>query len=121
MVVVGDQSAGKSSVLESLTGFHFPRSVTLCTRHATEIICRREDTKSITVSIHALGANADEARSFRRTAKNLNAKAFAQIFQDACLLLALPQLTSVTANFYSGIQGYGYQVRDRRQRSRLCL
>ncbi|KAJ4265013.1 hypothetical protein NW762_005256 [Fusarium torreyae] len=89
MVVVGDQSAGKSSVLESLTGFHFPRDVTLCTRHATEIICRREETSSIVISIHAVDADEEEARSFRRTVKNLDAKEFGQIFQDAAKVMGI--------------------------------
>ncbi|KAF4973657.1 hypothetical protein FSARC_135 [Fusarium sarcochroum] len=89
MVVVGDQSAGKSSVLESLTGFHFPRSVTLCTRHATEIICRREETESIVISIHAVDADKDQARSFHRTATNLDAEEFAQIFQDAAKVMGI--------------------------------
>ncbi|KAF4428294.1 Interferon-induced GTP-binding Mx [Fusarium acutatum] len=89
MVVVGDQSAGKSSVLESLTGFHFPRSVTLCTRHATEIICRREETESIVVSIHAVDADEEQAKSFHRTATNLDAEEFAQIFQDAAKVMGI--------------------------------
>lgn len=85
MVVVGDQSAGKSSVLESLTGFHFPRAVNLCTRHATEIICRREETESIVVSIHAVDADPEKARKFRREADSLKTKKFAQIFEDVRL------------------------------------
>ncbi|KAF4447283.1 hypothetical protein F53441_9170 [Fusarium austroafricanum] len=89
MVVVGDQSAGKSSVLESLTGFHFPRDVTLCTRHATEIICRREETSSIVISIHAVDADEEEAKSFRRTVKSLDAKEFGQIFQDAAKVMGI--------------------------------
>ena len=82
MVVVGAQSAGKSSVLESITGFHFPRSTTLCTRHATEIICRREETESIVISIQPADGDPERARSFRRTATNLDAEEFAQIFED---------------------------------------
>ena len=35
LVVVGDQSSGKSSVLEGLTKLKFPRSSGLCTRFAT--------------------------------------------------------------------------------------
>ncbi|KAF5020524.1 hypothetical protein F66182_7456 [Fusarium sp. NRRL 66182] len=89
MVVVGDQSAGKSSVLESLTGFHFPRDVTLCTRHATEIICRREETSSIAISIHAVDADEEEARAFHRTVTNLDAKEFGQIFQDAAQVMGI--------------------------------
>ncbi|KAG7410479.1 hypothetical protein LZL87_002883 [Fusarium oxysporum] len=94
MVVVGDQSAGKSSVLESLTGFHFPRSVTLCTRHATEIICRREETESIVVSIHAVDADEEQAKSFHRTATNLDAEEFAQIFQDAAKVMGIKSESS---------------------------
>lgn len=41
LIAVGDQSSGKSSVLEGLTGLSFPRDSTLCTRFATQIIFRR--------------------------------------------------------------------------------
>lgn len=41
LVVVGDQSSGKSSVLEGLTRLAFPRDSGLCTRFATQIIFRR--------------------------------------------------------------------------------
>ncbi|EGZ76819.1 hypothetical protein NEUTE2DRAFT_50144 [Neurospora tetrasperma FGSC 2509] len=51
IVVVGDQSAGKSSVLEALTGIPFPREAGACTRFATEIRLRRSPQSSITVSI----------------------------------------------------------------------
>ncbi|KAF4344997.1 interferon-induced gtp-binding mx [Fusarium beomiforme] len=89
MVVVGDQSAGKSSVLESLTGFHFPRAVSLCTRHATEIICRREETESIVVSIRAVDADKEEAKAFRRTATKLDGEEFAKIFEDAAKVMGI--------------------------------
>ncbi|KAJ5116023.1 hypothetical protein N7456_000371 [Penicillium angulare] len=42
LVVVGDQSSGKSSVLEALTKLSFPRDSGLCTRFATQIIFRRK-------------------------------------------------------------------------------
>lgn len=38
LVVCGDQSAGKSSVLEGITGLPFPRQDGLCTRFATELV-----------------------------------------------------------------------------------
>lgn len=41
LVVVGDQSSGKSSVLEGLTQLPFPCDSGLCTRFATQIIFRR--------------------------------------------------------------------------------
>ncbi|OJD14597.1 hypothetical protein ACJ73_09064, partial [Blastomyces percursus] len=40
IVVCGDQSSGKSSVLEAVTEIPFPRKENLCTRFATQIIMR---------------------------------------------------------------------------------
>ncbi|KAF7908435.1 uncharacterized protein EAF01_004190 [Botrytis porri] len=51
LVVCGDQSAGKSSVLEALTEIPFPRNDNLCTRFATEISLRNADTKTLTIKI----------------------------------------------------------------------
>ena len=51
LVVCGDQSAGKSSVLEALTEIPFPRNDNLCTRYATEIILRRATVNSLTIKI----------------------------------------------------------------------
>ncbi|KAF2201796.1 hypothetical protein GQ43DRAFT_370585 [Delitschia confertaspora ATCC 74209] len=59
LVVVGDQSSGKSSVLEGLTNLPFPRDSGLCTRFATQITFRRAQASSISVSIIP-GQNADE-------------------------------------------------------------
>ncbi|KAK2616367.1 hypothetical protein QQS21_000608 [Conoideocrella luteorostrata] len=51
IVVVGDQSAGKSSVLEAISGTPFPREAGACTRFATEIRLRRSKESSLKVSI----------------------------------------------------------------------
>lgn len=51
LVVCGDQSAGRSSVLEALTEIPFPRNDNLCTRFATEIVLRRANTNSLTIKI----------------------------------------------------------------------
>lgn len=51
IVVVGDQSSGKSSVLEGITKLPFPRDSGLCTRFATKIIFRRSARNSITASV----------------------------------------------------------------------
>ena len=51
IVVCGDQSAGKSSVLEALTEVPFPRNDNLCTRFATEIILRRAARDAITIKV----------------------------------------------------------------------
>ncbi|KAJ2998138.1 hypothetical protein NUW58_g419 [Xylaria curta] len=44
IIVCGDQSSGKSSVLEAISGFSFPTKDNLCTRFATELILRRNPT-----------------------------------------------------------------------------
>lgn len=51
IVVCGDQSSGKSSVLEALTEIPFPRNDELCTRFATEIIMRRAPMDSLTIKV----------------------------------------------------------------------
>ncbi|KAK2031929.1 vacuolar sorting protein VPS1 [Colletotrichum zoysiae] len=43
LVVCGDQSAGKSSVLEGITSIPFPRQEGLCTRFPTEIVLRHSN------------------------------------------------------------------------------
>ncbi|KAL2216756.1 dynamin GTPase [Thermoascus aurantiacus ATCC 26904] len=52
IVVCGDQSSGKSSVLEAISGVPFPRSDTLCTRFATEVILRQAPTAGASVSLY---------------------------------------------------------------------
>ncbi|KAI0107148.1 P-loop containing nucleoside triphosphate hydrolase protein [Nemania sp. FL0031] len=42
IIVCGDQSSGKSSVLEAISGLSFPTKDSLCTRFATELILRRD-------------------------------------------------------------------------------
>ncbi|OCK78139.1 hypothetical protein K432DRAFT_302637 [Lepidopterella palustris CBS 459.81] len=51
LVVCGDQSSGKSSVLEAITEVPFPRKENLCTRFATEIVLRRDPVSSISTRI----------------------------------------------------------------------
>ncbi|KAJ5768945.1 Dynamin [Penicillium odoratum] len=46
IVVCGDQSAGKSSVLEGISGIPFPRQDGLCTHFATELILRHDPSQS---------------------------------------------------------------------------
>ena len=56
LIVCGDQSSGKSSVLEAVSGIRFPTKDSLCTRFATEVIMRRASDVKISVSISP-GAN----------------------------------------------------------------
>ncbi|KAK7737299.1 hypothetical protein SLS53_006602 [Cytospora paraplurivora] len=88
LIVVGDQSSGKSSVLESLTGFSFPRAPGLCTRYATQITCRREAQSSVSITIMPR-PDADDIvkqrlKKFRRYVDgSIEGQDFAQIFQEA--------------------------------------
>ncbi|KAK2593804.1 hypothetical protein QQS21_008512, partial [Conoideocrella luteorostrata] len=52
MIVCGDQSAGKSSVLEAISGMSFPTKDNICTRFATELVLRRHATTAVKVSIN---------------------------------------------------------------------
>ncbi|KAF2815992.1 uncharacterized protein BDZ99DRAFT_565876 [Mytilinidion resinicola] len=49
LIVVGDQSSGKSSILEALARFHFPVHEELCTRFPTKLILKRSDRKLLKV------------------------------------------------------------------------
>ncbi|KAK3078182.1 hypothetical protein LTS18_008230 [Coniosporium uncinatum] len=51
IIVCGDQSSGKSSVLEAISGMSFPTKDNLCTRFATELVLRRDATPRVTISI----------------------------------------------------------------------
>ncbi|KAI0839115.1 dynamin family protein [Hypoxylon sp. FL0890] len=92
LVVVGDQSVGKSSVLESLTGFPFPRAVSLCTRYATEIICRRGELGSVVATIRpAVGSSAERAAKLQnfKLVLNRNNKGFEDVFHQASVTMGV--------------------------------
>ena len=89
LVVVGDQSSGKSSVLEGLTGLPFPRDSGLCTRFATQITFRRTAVDVVAVSlIPAKDASTERVEAIQGWAKtdlqSLDAKAFADIMIEVC-------------------------------------
>ena len=75
IVVCGDQSSGKSSVLEAISGVPFPRSDTLCTRFATEVILREapmpEAVVSIVPSQDASDADRTRLLAFKETMQHL--------------------------------------------------
>lgn len=85
LVVAGDQSSGKSSLLEAISGLPFPRQDGLCTRFATEIILRRAKNSLVSVSIVPAGdstpADRERLLGFRH---NLNAQEdFVDLFERA--------------------------------------
>lgn len=88
--MVGDQSSGKSSVLESITGFSFPRDAGLCTRYATQITCVRQTLSKVSVSIiprpDAEGPHKDRLTAFHRQLSQLNDGDLANMFDEVCLV-----------------------------------
>ncbi|KAL4861089.1 hypothetical protein BDV12DRAFT_208372 [Aspergillus spectabilis] len=53
IIVCGDQSSGKSSVLEAISGVSFPVRSSLCTRFPTELVLRKHPQSGVRVSIVA--------------------------------------------------------------------
>ncbi|KAL2835265.1 P-loop containing nucleoside triphosphate hydrolase protein [Aspergillus cavernicola] len=51
LIVCGNQSSGKSSVLEAISRVRFPSKSNVCTRFATEVILRRNPVSRIRISI----------------------------------------------------------------------
>jgi hypothetical protein len=88
LVVVGDQSSGKSSVLAGLTKLPFPRDSGLCTRFATQITFRRSAEKRIKVSIiprpNASEAHATQVTEWGTSISEMSADSFAKILSDVC-------------------------------------
>jgi GTPase SAR1 family protein len=86
--VVGDQSSGKSSVLEALTDLPFPRDSTLCTRFATQIIFQRKEQEMISVSIipssSSDAARAEKLKSFKHDLELFSADQFINILGKVC-------------------------------------
>ncbi|KAM7187039.1 P-loop containing nucleoside triphosphate hydrolase protein [Rhypophila sp. PSN 637] len=87
IVVVGSQSSGKSSLLENLTGFSFPRGQGLCTRYATQITLRRNPIESIVISItpsnNATQQTKDRIRAFHRELGSFEGTSLAAVIEDA--------------------------------------
>lgn len=51
IIVVGDQSSGKSSVLEAISRVHFPVHGGVCTRFATELVLRPGSRRCVTATV----------------------------------------------------------------------
>jgi GTPase SAR1 family protein len=87
LVVVGDQSSGKSSVLEALTKLPFPRESGLCTRFATQIIFRRSQETHVSVSVipadNATEKHKTDCRDWTTNEfQSLDAESFADIMKQ---------------------------------------
>jgi hypothetical protein len=84
---VGDQSSGKSSVLEGLTGLPFPRDSGLCTRFPTQIVFKRSKIQTTEASIMAAhgqdGSKIDAISKFgKKQLDALDQKTFSNILAE---------------------------------------
>jgi GTPase SAR1 family protein len=86
LVVIGDQSSGKSSLLQSLTGVPFPISSGLCTRFATQVVVRRSKDPLTRVTILSAPDTSDERKAalkeFNPDLEDLDSDAFAKILAE---------------------------------------
>ncbi|KAL1845372.1 hypothetical protein Plec18170_009811 [Paecilomyces lecythidis] len=92
LVVCGDQSAGKSSVLEGITGIPFPRQDGLCTRFATEIILRHNPHEHRTTATIIPHASRPEEEKSRLTGFRHELRDFAElpgIIEEAATLMGI--------------------------------
>ena len=106
IVVVGDQSSGKSSVLAGLTKLPFPRDSGLCTRFATQITFRRAAEPSISVSIiPGPNASLEHTAAIKGWCKNdlkeLDEKTFAAIMTEVCSPRDSSNVSSPTSQVHS--------------------
>lgn len=71
LIVCGDQSSKKNSVLEAISGVPFPVNDGLCTRFATEVILRRAPEKTASVKvIPAADASPEHKEQVREFGKS---------------------------------------------------
>ncbi|PGH20399.1 hypothetical protein AJ80_03544 [Polytolypa hystricis UAMH7299] len=93
IVVCGDQSSGKSSVLEAITEIPFPRKENLCTRFATEIIMRRDVESIVHCKINPDSSRPNdeqlELRKFSRSIKDFGE--LPDIIDDATTAMGLDE------------------------------
>lgn len=110
LVIVGDQSAGKSSLLQSLTDIPFPVAGRLCTRFPTRIVSRRtptapdatkisiEATPLDSLSIEALDLRKDRYAGFSRVSSTITAEEFKAAIDEVRVALMLHQLLGASIN-----------------------
>ncbi|KAI8953562.1 interferon-induced GTP-binding protein Mx [Xylaria longipes] len=103
LVVCGDQSAGKSSLLEALTEIPFPRNDNLCTRFATEINLRCEPTEKLTIKIIPDNSrSADDQRTINAFSMSISDfKELPDIMDAAKEVMGIAELESTPGPAFS--------------------
>lgn len=103
IIVCGDQSAGKSSVLEAISAMPFPTKDGLCTRFATELVLRRHSEVNTKVSItpgeSRFGEDKDRLESWQPKA-SIEKEGLGAVTDEAKHAMADP---TCTEEFYEDI------------------
>ncbi|KAI1467549.1 P-loop containing nucleoside triphosphate hydrolase protein [Daldinia caldariorum] len=81
IIVVGDQSSGKSSVLEAISRVRFPVKDGLCTRFATELVLRTDSQTKVDVRILPISGSNGETKQFDE--KSFNKEDLPRIVEEA--------------------------------------
>ncbi|KAI1016894.1 hypothetical protein LB504_007087, partial [Fusarium proliferatum] len=100
IIVCGDQSAGKSSVLEAVSGMKFPIKDGLCTRFATELVLRRGPNIITNVSItpgeSRFGEDKERLQNWKPTT-SINGEDLGAVTKEAEAMMAIQ---TGTGEFY---------------------
>ena len=100
LIVCGDQSSGKSSVLEAISGISFPSKDNLCTRFATEVILRKAAAISVSVRIVPSQTRSESECSrlmqFSEMLEDL--KEFPAVVEKAKTAMGISETTSAFSN-----------------------
>ena len=112
---MGDQSSGKSSVLEGLTGLPFPRDSGLCTRFPTQIVFKRSKILTTEASIMAAhgqdGSKVDAIAKFgKKRLKALDQKTFSDILAEVNAHSKADSAMLTLVRSYTGIGMYGSSI-----------
>ncbi|KAF1351464.1 dynamin family protein-like protein [Lizonia empirigonia] len=103
LVVCGDQSSGKSSVLEAITEIPFPRKENLCTRFATEIILRRSPLSTSTITItpdkHRPKSEKAKLKSFTKSITDFSQ--LPDVIEEATLAMGLGVVGGINSRAFS--------------------
>ncbi|KAL1598019.1 hypothetical protein SLS60_008507 [Paraconiothyrium brasiliense] len=111
LIVCGDQSSGKSSVLEGLTRLRFPTKDGVCTTFATELILRKQAVTEIhcTIIPAAARSNAerDELAKFKRSFASREEIVFPSLFKQARKQMAFGT-SSERSHFFEDVMQIRY-------------
>jgi hypothetical protein len=108
ILVCGEQSAGKSSVLEAICKLPFPKGDNVCTTFATELAIRRAPKNSVSVKIQPSRSRTTEERDkiseYQAHSEDLNK--FESVVQDAKAFL-IQQSNAREASYFEDILHVG--------------